>query len=507
MTTVNRVAVNSLVQYVRLFLNLVIGLYSVRIILDALGADDYGIYDVIGGVISVLSFVSLSLSQTSIRFLSVNLGKNDVSSIRKTFNDCFWLHFFFSSLLVVVLEITGLFIFDGFLNIQANRIFAAKCVYQCLVLSLFVNVIITPFSSLIIAHEHFVYSSIVNIIDSLLKLAIAYALIYTLYDKLVVYAVLTSCVVLLNMCFYILYLIVKYKNEMLIGKPSVSGLRNVSGFAGWTILDVIGTLATRQGYAVVINKFWGTTANAAFALARQIEGQIFTISAAVIDTMKPQIMKSYGSNDIERMLRLSMTAGKFGFSMMSLVAIPLLVMMPDILGLWLKDVPEYTTSFARLMVFATLCEQLTRGLVYACQATGNIKWFSIIISSCRFTALPLAILFYFIGFPPISAFYIFLCCEALGSLGRIVVMSYISDLRISYFIKIVLLRVSIPFSFSFLFCYYASIFNSFVNIFVIIPMTSLLFVVTMYYIGLNKVERTTVLHIGGNIKRKFKKNA
>lgn len=158
------------------------------------------------------------------------------------------------------------------------------------------------------------------------------------------------------------------------GKPSFKGIKKQSKFAGWTIIDVLGTIANRQGYAIMLNKFFGPVTNAAFALARQIEGQIYTISAAVIDTIKPQIMKSYGSNDRERMFKLSMTAGKFGFILMSFIAIPLIVMMPLILELWLKSVPESTVTFARLMVLACMSEQLTRGLVYACQAIGHIKW-------------------------------------------------------------------------------------------------------------------------------------
>ncbi len=502
MKPANRVAVNTIVQYIQLILNVVIGLYSVRIILNALGHDDYGIYDVVAGIIAVLSFIRSSMSQTSIRYLAVSLGTKDIKEIRSTFNNCFWLHFFIGIILVVFLEFIGLFLFEGFLNIAENRIKAAKIVYHCMIFTLFLNIIITPFSALIIAHEKFYYSSFIGILDSILKLVIAFALLYTNHDKLILYAILMVGVSIINKALHLAYLLHKYRKEMHIGKIILSEYKGITGFAGWTLLDVMGAVASRQGYAVMLNKFFGTSVNAAFAVSRQVEGHTYTISSSVINTMKPQIMKSYGAGDIKRMLRLAMTSGKFGFSMMALAAIPLLVMMPEILKLWLINVPNGAIEFSRLLVIATLVDQLTKGIVHACQATGNIKWFSIFVSMSRFAALPISIFFLALDFPAITAMYIYIACEATGSFLRVLIMSYLTELRISSFMKSVVFKILPPFVISYLTCYY--LYNNSVqditSMLYIIAITFIVYSILTCTIGLEKEEKIAIKNMYNSIK-------
>lgn len=449
----SRVTINTGIQYARMIICALLGLYSVRIILNALGTNDYGIYDVIAGVIGLLGFINASLTQTSIRYLSVSLGKKNISSTNKTFNNCFWLHLFLASLLVVVLEIIGVFIFDGFLNIPINRIFSAKVIYHSMIFTLFMNIISTPFKALIISHEEFAYTSFIAILDSCLKLAIAFIITYTASDKLIVYGVLMALISFIDIMFYLVYDILRHKNEIIVSKISVKGVKSVSGFAGWTILDVLGSLMTRQGYAIMLNRFFGPATNAVFAIARQLEGQVYMISSSVIDTMKPQIMVSQGSGEHERMLRLSLTAGKFGFSLMSLIAIPLIILMPEILKLWLVMVPEGTILFSRLLIIACMVEQLTRGLVYANQAIGNIKWFSIIVSSCRMISLPISWFVLHFGFPSHIAIIIFVIFESIGSFSRVLIMSKLTQKNVIFFLENLVLKTILPFVISFLLCY------------------------------------------------------
>jgi hypothetical protein len=191
--------------------------------------------------------------------------------------------------------------------------------------------------------------------------------------------------------------------------------------------------------------------NAVFALARQVEGQVFSVSASIIETMKPQIMKSYGAGQYQRSLYLSMMAGKIGFLLMSFITIPLIVLAPDILQLWLKDVPEGLPLFTRLLVFACMMEQLTRGLVYSCQATGRIRWMSLSVSILRMMALPISYIIASCGFPIISIIYVFVLCESIASFARILVMKALCNLDLSYFFKNILGRVLIAFSFSLVF--------------------------------------------------------
>ena len=493
MQTANRVALNTVVQYVQLVLNVVIGLYSVRIILNALGASDYGIHDLIAGIVALLSFISTSLSQTSMRFLSVSLGKGDNQRTGHTFSVCLWLHLYIALLLVTLLFVLGFFLFSGFLKIPAERIETARLLYYFMVFGLFLQISVTPFNAMIAAHERFVYISCVQILDSLCKLGIALIIATSSCDKLLLYGVLMVGITLINVLCYIIFAGINYHEKMSIRRAKISEMKGVTGFAGWTLLDVLGTVATRQGYAILLNTFFGTVTNAVFALSRQIEGHIYTISASVINTMKPQILKSQGSGDTIRMFRLSLTAGKIGFSMMSLVSIPLIVMMPEVLTLWLKEVPEGTVLFSRLMVAACMCEQLTRGLVYANQAVGNIKWFSITISTIRFLALPISWIFFLFGTPSYVAIIVFLVCEVIGSFCRVYILSKISDFKISSFVKSVFLQILPPFFISMCVCVLCSSLTSEIWGFLLVcVITIVCYSFVMFFVGLTKEEKKTI---------------
>ena len=439
-----RVAINTVIGYVQMVLNIIIGFVSVRLILNALGQSDYGVYDLIAGVIGLLNFISYSLSQSSMRFISVSLGKGDPEETSKVVNACRWLHLAIALGLAIVLEIVGLFLFDGFLNIPDDRIAVAKIIYQCMILSLFIRVNSSPLTALIGSHEHFWYTALVSITDSLLKLLIAVIIVHTSHDKLLLYGVLMLGITVVNYGLYLLYNRIRFPNLIRRMRPDMEGIRRVTGFAGWTLLDTLSSIANRQGYAIMLNKFFGPVMNSAFAVSRQLEGHIFTISLTVVGAMKPQIMKSHGNGENERMFRLSMTSGKLGFCMMSLIAIPLIITMPEILQLWLKDVPENTVLFSRLLIIACMAEQLTRGLVHANQALGNIKWFSIVISSVRVMALPISILVLYLGAPAYASIVVFLICETLGSLSRVFILSKISSFRPKLFFKDVLFPILPP---------------------------------------------------------------
>ena len=445
MKTVRRVAFNTGIQYAQLVINVVLGLFTVRIILDALGASDYGIYNVIAGVVTLLGFICTSLSHTSIRFISVALGENNPEHTRTVFSNCFWLHLLIAVVWVLLLLLAGLFLFDGFLNIPDARVSAARIAYGCMIFSLFTNIVKTPFHALLISHENFLFTSAMGVLNASCKLGIALWVSVSQSDRLMVYSMLMAGVEAINFLFFCGYCALKY-NQMLCFKfTSLSSLKDVSGFAGWTLLDVMGSVLNRQGYAVLLNRVFGPVTNSTFALAAQVEGHMNTISASAIDTMKPQIMKSHGAGDNERMFRLSMTAGKFGFSLMALISVPLIVLMPEVLDLWLKEVPPNTALFARLMVTACMVEQLTKGLVYANQAVGNIKWFSIIVSTLRAMALPLSwVALRFFHAPAFVAIVIFLICESIGSFSRVFILSRISDFKAGPFFRLVLGHILPP---------------------------------------------------------------
>ena len=494
-------------MYVQLVLNVLIGLVSVRVILNALGESDYGVYDVIAGIVGLLSFISNSLSQSSMRFISVSLGKGDLSETNKVFNACFWLHLCIAAVLCVLLEIAGIFLFDGFLNIPDDRISVAKVIYQCMILSLFIKVNVTPLKAVASSYEEFWYVATVSITDSLLKLAIALIVAHTLRDKLLVYGFLMVAITVVNYSMYIVFNKVRHQGIIRVHRPLYAGIKKVVGFASWTLLDTFSSVINRQGYSIMLNKFFGPVMNSAFSVSRQLEGHIFSVSSAVVNAMKPQIMKSHGMGDDARMFRLSLTSGKFGFYMMSLVLIPLLVMMPDVLRIWLVKVPAHTVAFARLLIIACSVEQLTRGLVHANQALGNIKWFSIVISTVRILALPVSCLALYMGAEAEIAIFIFMIFEALGSGARIIILSKISDFKASFFLRDVLIHVIPPFFISYLVCYFVYPLSSgIIWMIVVFLISACSLAVSVLLFGLTKEEKYFVNSILAPITNRLKHN-
>jgi len=508
MNAVNRVAINTILQYIQLIANVFLGLFTVRIILNALGTVDYGIYNLIGGVITLITFISTSLSQTSVRFLSVSIGKADIGDIRHVFASCFSMHFYMAISLCLFLEIVGLFLFDGFLNIPAERLFAARVVFHCMTITLFLQVARTPFSAMVTVHEHFHISTTLAILESTLKLIIALIIARSSFDRLILYGVLMGLITVLSTSCYLLYNHFEYKAFIWLHFKPISSIKEVFSFAGWTLLDVFGTVANRQGYAVILNKFFGPVTNSVFALASQVEGHLYMVSNSVINTMKPQIMKSYGAGDLQRTFRLSMTAGKFGFSMMSLLSIPILITLPELLDFWLEEVPEGTVFFARMMVIACMFEQLTKGLVYANQAIGNIKWFSIVVSGIRVMALPSAILLFICGFPAHYGMFAYTLFETLAAFSRIIVMKYSSGLNVKEYLHSVYLQILPPFIvsvFSGIIVYH--FLKGFWGVVCVTITSTLLYCVVFLRSGLSDIEKTTVLGLLNGLKGKFVKKS
>ena len=493
MNTVNRVAVNTTVNYVQLILNVLIGLLTVRFVLQSLGEIDYGLYNLIAGVITLITFISESLSQTSIRFISISLGQGDSKNLKHVFSSCFSLHLYMAVILAIILEIVGLFLFNGFLNIPSDRLSAAQIVYLCMVVTLCLYIVSTPFRAFIIAHEALVFISIIGIIESICKLIVAIVILHTILDRLIVYGILMMVVGLVPFAGLYLFSSIKYRDSLSLKLVGYSSISQIVNFAGWTLMDVFGVIANRQGYALMYNKFLGPSANAVFALAGHVEGPMFSVSASVINSIRPQILLSYGKGDKDRTLRLAMTAGKLGFSMMSMIAIPVLVMLPDVLKIWLGDYPDQTVFYARMMIVACMANQITLGLSTANQAFGRIKTYSIVVSLVRMSALPISIILLLIGCPGTVAMVVYAICESLASASRVIVMNRITGLSIKRFIFDVVLDLIVPVIAAAVVCTVLySVWSGVLGLLISTFCSAIAYASTIYLIGLTKEEKSSI---------------
>ncbi|MBQ8969414.1 MAG: hypothetical protein IJ064_06760 [Bacteroidaceae bacterium] len=506
MTNAHRVAVNTGINYIQLILNVVFNLLTVRIILQSLGEIDYGIYNLIAGVIALITFISESLSQTSVRFISVSMGEQRNTETKSVFSSCFSLHLYMGGALAVLLELIGIFLFDGFLNIPPDRVGASIIVFHCMVMTLFINVIATPFRAMVIANEQFWLIAIAGILDSALKLMIAFIVLYSLMDKLVLYGIFMAFISFVPLSCFSMYSLMRYREITSLQLVGFRRIKDMIHFAGWTLLDVFGAVANRQGYALMFNKFFGPSTNAVFALSSHVESPLFLVSASAINSIKPQILKSYGSGDLDKTMRLSMTAGKIGFSLMAMLAIPICVMLPDILKIWLGEYPPDTVFFARMMIIASLCSQLTIGLISANQAIGNIKWFSIIVSCLRMSALPVSIALLLLGASASMAMVVYMLAESFASVCRVIIMRRIADLKVRFFVKNVVVQILPPCLLSAGICLlvYHDL-NSVWGILINVMITALVYAYLIYSIGLTSEEKNGIKSIIISVRSTLRK--
>ncbi|GHT00285.1 hypothetical protein FACS189421_12180 [Bacteroidia bacterium] len=447
MQSSTRVIVNTGIQYVKTFISVCIALYSSRIILHALGESDYGIYSLVGGIISMLSFINLSLASTTQRFLSFYQGKKEPEIQIKIFNNSIFIQLFLGLVLALAMYFLTPLIFGGFLNIPPEKTATAIIVYYSMIVSVFFSILSTPYVAALIAHENILFTSIVQIAESVFKLGIAISLYYIFYDKLIYYAILITGIAGINFLVYSVYCSKKYDEckHISFKKFDYRMLKEIFSFSGWTLYSTGCIVSRTQGIAVILNKFFGTTINAAYGISQQLAGQINFISGSLLNAIRPQMIKSEGELNRKKMLRLSEIASKFAFLLLAMIVIPTVYEMDSILSIWLEEVPEYAVVFARFVLLTALVDQLTVGLGIANQAIGNIKQYSLVINTIKVLTLPAAYICLRTGLPPVSVMVCMLSLEFICSFSRLFFLKKTAGLFIRQFMRRVCMLEIIPF--------------------------------------------------------------
>ena len=397
MKIATRILVNTLSLYAKMLITTIISLYLVRIVLEYMGENDFGIYSLIGGVIALLSFINAALLVSTQRYLSVELGKKGTRRTREILSASLQIHLGMAMAIIIALEICYLFLFDDVLNIKPERIATAKIVYQLMVISTIFTIIGVPFNAILNAKEDLWMFSIVESICSIMKLGIIIIFHYLHHDALILYTGWITIITIINFIIKYFWCFFKYKeckSLKILKKVDHLLIKELLGFSGWTSLGTLALIGRIQGIAIVLNIFWGTALNAVYGIANQVNGQLIYFSTMMTSSMTPQIMKSYGEGNLRRMQYLSVFTCKLAFYLSAVFAIPLLIEIDFILTVWLKNVPQYTSTFCSLIIFMFLIMELTPGLDRAIQATGKIKTFQIITSIAMLIPIPVG---FFIG--------------------------------------------------------------------------------------------------------------
>ena len=445
MTQGNRIVINTLVQYIRSMVYMLLTLFSTRFVLEALGHSAYGVYALVGSVVYMAGFLTQSLATSTQRFLSYSHGLSDRVELNRIFSNAFFLHIVVALLIASVMTAIEP-ICMGKLTISVDLFSTSIFVYYVVVLIVMLTFVTSPIRALFIARENIVYVSVIEMLDAALKLVGAIILPYIPIDSLKLYAIMMALISVFNFSAYYIYAKIRYEECRRLSLSVISWvtIRQLLNFAVWNVYAVGATVARTQGLAVVFNHFLGTIANAAYGIALQVSNAAGFIALSILNAVNPQLMKAEGAGDRKRMLHLSMIESKYAFLTMGLILIPVIVEMPEILIFWLGDVPEFAALFCRFVLIAYIMDQLTIGLTSANQAIGRIRNYSLLISTIRLMTLPTAWVCLQLSFSPVLVMCSYLFIEMVIGVIRIPYMKYSAGLPVSLYINKVCTHTIMP---------------------------------------------------------------
>lgn len=424
MQTAGRVIKNTGYLYAKMGITMFVSLYTTRLLLNALGASDFGIFNVVGGAIAMLGFLNAAMASATQRFMSYSEGEGNKTKQKSIFNISVVLHFFIAIIAGIVLLIAGHFFFNGILKMPEDRVHTAHLVYYCMIISTMLTVMTVPYDAVLNAHENMLYYAIVGIIESGLKLGAAFFVVHTLQDKLIVYGVLMAGISLVIMLIMRVYCHRKYVECTFSPRRYYDKklMREMTGFAGWNLLAASSGIVTQYGLSIVLNSFWGAILNAAQGIANQISGQLMVFSNMMMKALNPVIVKSEGGGNRQLMLNAAMIGAKSSFFLLALFAIPFMIDAPFILEKWLKNVPEWAILFTRLQLLRFLLEQCTIMIAGTIGAQGDIKGYTTIRSFVNFLPIILTALLFHWGYPPYYLYVTWIICWSI--VGGIIVLYF-----------------------------------------------------------------------------------
>lgn len=436
-----RILKNTVMLYIRMAVIMLVTLYTSRVVLDVLGVDDYGIYNIVGSVVVSLSFIQSALNSATLRFISYELGKGHDGAVSKVFSMSLNIQVLILLIILAILETIGVWFINHVLTIPAERLFAANVAYQFSVLTFCANILRVPYNAMIISFEKMSVYAILSIVEAVLRLIIVYCLLVLNKDKLISYSILVFVVALLTNLLYIAYCrklftcncAYRYEKDKTLFKQMI-------GFSGWNLVGGIAGMATHEGPNYFMNIFLGVRINAAMGIAKQVGNAIYTFTENFQTAFRPQIVKYYASDEKQRLNTLIFNASKISFYLIFIVGFPILVSIDNILDWWLIDVPQYATEFCVCMLLGYMVNALSSPLWMLAHATGDIKKYQIVVSVISLLIIPAAVIILMLKMEPywILAFQVII--NILIFIYRLVFAQKKTDFPVSEYLN----RVIIP---------------------------------------------------------------
>lgn len=435
-----RIAKNTIYLYIRMFFAMAVSLYTSRVVLDVLGVIDYGVWNVVAGAIGMFSFFNSSMSTATSRFLMFELGKHDKSNVQKVFSGACTIHLIIALLVLLLGETIGLWFLQNKLVIPEDRIFDANVVYQFTILSTMISITQVPYNASIMANERMDVYAYIEMANICLKLLITFALIVLPFGKLVTYGFLSFVVTFLIAMTYRVYCTKKIGRCKFILSKDIDVIRPMLSFSGWDLYGNLSVMARTQGVNMLLNIFFTAAMNAASGIATQVQGAIMSFALNIVQAFRPQIVKSYANGDTSRMCTLIIKSSQYTTILLLLFTIPLCMEIDFVLGLWLKEVPNYASIFCIYTLVFNIFTNLAGCVVYGIHATGKVKRVSIFNGTVYLLVIPVSYISYKFGGQPQIAFAFNVISVICGMLSNIYVLHlYVPDFKIgSYMISVLL---------------------------------------------------------------------
>ena len=470
---------------------MVVALYTSRVVLNALGVEDYGLYGVVGGIVVFFNVISGSLNAAISRFITFELGKEEQERLNKVFCTAVNIQLLMSVLFVVLAEIVGVWFLNNHLNVPEGRLSAAHWVLQSSIISFAVGLLSVPYNSTIIAHERMDAYAYISILSTFLNLGVALVIDYIIFDKLIFYAFAILGINVIMQFIYAFYCRTHFpETRWRLVKDKVL-LKEMTSFAGWNFLGASSGVLMGQGVNMLMNVFFGVAVNAARGIAGQVDNAINMLVNNFTVALNPQITKSYASGDLKYMHDLVCKGAKYSFFIMLLPSLPILLETETILQVWLKQVPEMTVVFLRLTILISLNSVLSQTLIASMLANGHIKKYQIVVGGLNMLIFPLSYVAFKLGLPSYASYVIQFFIFFIELIARLVLLKEMVSLSISKYLNQVLLRItyvsvlSIPIPIFFCLFMPSGIIRLLISILLCLICTA----ISIYYFGLEDLEQ------------------
>ncbi len=430
-----RIAKNTAMLYFRMLFTMLVTLYTSRVILNTLGVQDYGIYNIVGGVVYLFSVLSGSIGSATQRFLSFEIGRKDFEQLRKVFSLTVTIHVILALIIFALAETIGLWFLITQINIPSERIDAAQWVYQFSVFSFVLTILQIPYNASIIAHEDMKVYAYVSFLDVSLKLLVVFILSWLSFDKLKLYAGLLFVTFFIITFVYNRYCKRKFQEWKYSFYWNKTLFDTLMSYAGWNLFGAMAVVISNQGINILLNTFFGPVVNAARGIAYQVQGAVNSFVTNFQMAVNPQIVKSYASGDKSYMMKLIFQSSKYSFFLLFLLSLPILIETETILKIWLIIVPEFTVIFCRLVIVVALIDSFSGSLIASSGATGRVKKYQMVVGTILMLNLPISYVLLKIGYVPQVTMYISIMISCVALASRLYMLKSMINISIRAFFK------------------------------------------------------------------------